>query len=147
VVADTLARVGVRATPRFVEWGTMVALQGRGDFDAIVSTWREPTQVDLEDVWHSAPPGEPTSNFVRYSNPEVDRLIARVGEEPDFSRQKPLFDRIQELVVADQPYTFLYERHSLVGISSRIGGAELNDATPYFNLEEWYLRAAEGSDR
>jgi len=140
LVAEDLGRIGVQVTPRFLEWGTVVARQGRGDFDAYVSTWREPTQIDLEDIWHSAPPEEPTSNFVRYASKEVDDLIERVNAEPDFTRQKPLLDRLQEIIVADQPYTFLYERHAVAGISGRIGGAEIHDATPYFNLEEWYVK-------
>ncbi len=57
-----------------------------------------------------------------------------------FTDQKPLYDAIQRLIVADQPYTFLVEARRLNAISKRVHGAELNDATPYFNLPEWELR-------
>jgi peptide/nickel transport system substrate-binding protein len=117
----------------------MVAQRDQGGFDGLVGAWREPTMIDLEEVWHSAPPGVPTSNWIGYANPEVDRLIEEANELADFAAQKPLFDRIQELVAADQPYTFLYESDRLAGISTRIRGAEINSATPYFNLEEWEI--------
>jgi peptide/nickel transport system substrate-binding protein len=142
LVEDSLARLGIRVTPRFVEWGTLLSLEQRGEFDAIVSRWIEPTLIDLDDLWHSASPREPTMNTGGYTNPEVDRLLAEVSDATDFAEQKPLLDRIQELIVADQPYTFLVETVRLVGVNGRIQGADINDATPYFNLEEWWVADA-----
>ena len=57
--------------------------------------------------------------------------MAEVGD------QKPLLDRIQALIVADQPYTFLVENTRLVGLNSRVRGADINDATLFFNVTEW----------
>ena len=86
--------------------------------------------------------GEPTLNSVGYSNPEVDRLLEAAAEAATFEQQKPLFDRVQELIVFDQPYAFLAETERLVGVSSRVRGAVFNDASPYFNLEEWHVNVA-----
>ncbi len=139
LVQGDLARVGVRVRTRFLEHNAVLDLRDRGEFEALVSSWREPTQVDLRDTWHSAEEGVESNNFVRYSNPEVDALIERAEQATTFAEQKPLFDRIQELIVADQPYTFLYERDSVAGMSRRLAGVAVNDATPYFNLEDWSL--------
>jgi ABC-type transport system substrate-binding protein len=125
-----------------VEWGTLLALEGRGDFDGIVNRWIEPTLIDLEELWHSADPGEPTMNSGGYSNPEVDRLLTEVAKLADFAEQKPLFDRIQALIAADQPYTFLAETYRLVGVRERVRETTINDASPYFNLEEWWVENA-----
>ena len=67
----------------------------------------------------------------------VDRLLDAVAAAPDFATQKPLLDRIQEIIVADQPYTFLVENVRLVGLDSRVRGADINDATIFFNVEDW----------
>ena len=139
LVQEDLKRIGVKAEPRIVEWGTLMAAMSDGDFDAVVNHWEEPTQIDLGGLWHSAPPDEPTFNFGRYANPEVDRLLDEVGELTDFAAQKPILDRIQELIVADQPYTFLLENTRLTVHSSRIKGADINAATPFFNISEWYV--------
>ena len=146
LIQEDLKRIGVKAVPRFVEWGTLMAAMQNGAFDALINTWEEPTQIDLAGLWHSAPPGEPTFNFGRYANPEVDRLLAEVGEITDFAVQKPLYDRIQELIVADQPYVFLVENTRLTAHSSRIRGARINAATPYFNVDEWYVRTEQESE-
>ncbi len=139
LVERDLARIGVRATPRLMEWGAVQTAIAEGDFDAFVNRWIEPTQVDLEGIWHSAPPGVPTFNFGHYANHEVDRLLEEVAAASDFETQKPLLDRIQTLIVADQPYTFLVENTRLVGLNSRIRGAKINDATIFFNVDEWEI--------
>lgn len=139
LVQEDLKRIGVKVELRIVEWGTLMAAMNDGDFDAVVNHWEEPTQIDLGGLWHSTPPDEPTFNFGRYANPEVDRLLDEVGELTDFAEQKPILDKIQELIVADQPYTFLLENTRLTVHSSRIKGAEINAATPFFNIAEWYV--------
>jgi peptide/nickel transport system substrate-binding protein len=68
----------------------------------------------------------------------VDRLIAAAREEPDYTRAKVLLDRIQELIVADQPVTFLYESRLLVATSRQLRGADINAAGLFFNVDEWY---------
>ena len=53
-----------------------------------------------------------------------------------------MFARIQQLIVADQPYSFLVENVRLAAINTRIRGAEVNAATPYFNIDEWFVMNA-----
>ncbi len=142
LVQEDLKRIGVRVEPRFVEWGTLLAAMRDGDFDGVVNKWEEPTRVDLEEIWASPMDGEFSLNSGRYSNPEVDRLLTEVAELNDFGEQKPVFDRIQQLIVADQPYTFLVENIRLAAINTRVRGVEVNAATPYFNIDEWYVTSA-----
>lgn len=144
LIEEYLERIGVRAELRVTEWGTLLAAERRGQFDAIVGRWIEPTVIDLGQVWRTAGAGEPTLNSIGYSNPEVDRLLDEVAGTLDFAAQKPLFDRIQELIVADQPYAFLVETMRLVGVATRIRGADINDASPLFNIDEWYVNVAGG---
>jgi len=140
LIANDLKAIGVKVIPRSIEWGSFLSRLREGEFDGAINRWVEPTQIDLEDLWHSAAEGEMSSNFGAYSNPEVDRLIDEVAGESDFSKQAPLYHRIQRMIVRDQPYAFLVEGKRLNAISRRISGAVLNDATPYFNLEEWSIK-------
>ncbi len=139
LIRDQLARVGIEVSPRFVEWGALLSRLQRGEFEAYVGAWREATQVDLGPIWHSAPPGTPTMNYVGYADPEVDRLIEKVARLGTIEAQKPVLDRIQALIVRDQPYTFLYEGQRLDGLNLRVRDAVINDATPYFNVDEWWV--------
>lgn len=142
MVSEQLAAVGIEAVPRTAEWGTLLTRLDAGDFDAAVNRWVEPTRIELGDVWHTPPDGVPTSNYGRYSNPEVDALLQRVAEITVLEDQKPLFDRIQQLIVADQPYAFLVENRRVAAASARLENVRPNDATPYFNLPEWRVTGA-----
>lgn len=139
MIERDLGRIGIKVTPRFVEWGAVQAALDGGQFDAFINRWLEPTQVDLEEIWHSVPPDVPTFNYGHYANPEVDRLLEEAAAAPDFETQKPLLDRIQELIVADQPYAFLVENTRLTALNSRVKNADINDATLFFNIGEWEI--------
>ncbi len=138
LISADLARVGVRARPLPVEAATFLARQERGEFTAMLAAWTEATRIELSSVWASRSAGQGSYNFISYSNPEVDRLIAGARLEADHARAKLLLDRIQELIVLDQPVTFLYERNELVGLSRRIRGANINAAGLFFNVQDWY---------
>lgn len=71
------------------------------------------------------------TNWVQYSNAEVDALIERAEEEQDASARLALFERAQRLIAADVPWAFLAQpyfcvahRSGLRGLSwhSRLGG-------------------------
>ena len=138
LIQSDLARVGVKVRPLQVEFTSLIARSEAGDFDAAIWAWEEATKVDLTGAWSTPSPTQGSNNFIAYSNPEVDRLIAAAREEPDYSRAKVLFDRIQEIIVDDQPVTFLYEANELVAISRALRGAEINAAGVFFNVDEWY---------
>ncbi len=138
LIQADLARLGVVVRPVPTELGSLLARADSGQFDAMLSAWAEATKIELTSTWTTPTEGQGTNNFVRYSNPEVDRLVAAAREEPDYTRAKVLYDRIQELIVGDQPVTFLYEANQLVGISRSIRNANINSAGVFFNIEEWY---------
>jgi len=138
LIQADLARLGITVRPRQMEFTAFVAATETGDFDALLWVWEEGTRVDLTGVWSSPSETAGSNNFVAYSNPEVDRLISASREEPDYTRSKVIFDRIQEIIVEDQPVMFLYEANEIVAINRRIRGADINAVGVFFNLEEWY---------
>ena len=138
LIQADLARIGIAVRPTPSEYAALMARQENGDYDASLAAWEEATKVELTTTWATPTASQGTSNIVFYSNPEVDRLIAASRDEPDATRAKVIFDRLQELIVDDQPVTFLYESTQLVGINRRIRGADINASSVFFNVEEWY---------
>ncbi len=138
LIQADLARIGIKVRPLQVEFTALIARSEAGDFDATIWAWEEATKIDLTGEWSTPSTSQGSNNFVAYSNPEVDRLIAAAREEPDYSRAKVLLDRIQELIVDDQPVTFLYEANRLVATSRALRGAEINTAGVFYNVDDWY---------
>ena len=53
----------------------------------------------------------------------------------------PVFDRIQRILHAEQPYTFLWEPQRLAGARRELAEVEPNSLSPLFNLARWWRRA------
>jgi len=121
-----------------VEFTSLIARLESGTFEGVIWAWTEATKVDLTALWATPGETEGTDNYLGYSNPELDRLIAAAREENDVAKAKALLDRAQALIVEDQPVTFLYEADQLVGVSRHLRGADINAASVYFNVAEWY---------
>jgi peptide/nickel transport system substrate-binding protein len=138
LVQSDLKRIGVQVRPTGLDFTTMMTRITNGRFQATLSAWDEATKVELTSEWATPGENQGTVNYGGYSNPEVDRLLRSVREEPEFGRAKVLLDRIQEIIVEDQPVAFLYESRDLVGLSRRIRGADVNSGRLFFNVEEWY---------
>ncbi len=138
LIQSDLARLGITVRPLQMEFTAFAAAAESGHFESLLWAWDEATKIDLTSEWCTPSESAGTLNLPGYSNPEVDRLIAAAREEPDYTRAKVIFDRIQEIIVEDQPVTFLYEAEDLVGINRRIRGADINAAAVFFNIEEWY---------
>ncbi len=138
LIQADLARVGIRVRPVGAETTSFLSRAESGEFDACLWAWFESTKIDLTAEWSTPTDARGTDNFTGYSNPEVDRLIALARDENDYTKAKPIFDRIQELMAEDQPVTFLFEANMLVGVSRHLQGADMNAASVYFNVDHWY---------
>ena len=95
------------------------------EFDAMYGGWGTGTDPDTSDnIWKT---GEPR-NFVSYSNAEVDKLYEAGRQEFDREKRAAIYARIDELIYADQPYTFLYFRNSFYGFDKKLRGLQVQPA-------------------
>lgn len=117
---DLYARAGVVMKPRPTEWSVMVENLQRKDFDAITLAWTSGVEVDIFQMFHSSQTLDGGDNFINHRNPELDRLIDAARAEVDEDRRMRLWREAEAVMVADQPYTFLLRRQSLVFIDGRI---------------------------
>jgi len=139
LIQDQLKRAGVAVVPAFRESAAQTAKLSAHDFDGALMTWGIDTGLDLRYGFDSRDPDG--TNYGRYANPEVDKLLDLVDHEPDRTTAGPLLARIQHLIHEDQPYTFLWEPPVLIGLDARLR------ATPSAiytlgGLEDWTFAAA-----
>jgi peptide/nickel transport system substrate-binding protein len=121
-----------------MEFTSLIARLESGHYEAVIWAWTEATKVDLTALWATPGQTEGTDNYLGYSNPELDRVIAAARQETDLAGAKALLDRAQALIVEDQPVTFLYEANQLVGVTRHVRGADINPASIFFNVTDWY---------
>jgi peptide/nickel transport system substrate-binding protein len=138
MIQNQLKKVGIRATPRQVEFNTLATVTMAGKFDATMMGYTIDTSLDLQSNFHSKSIAE-GSNYPRYRNPEVDRLIELGAAQPDLAAERPYLNQIQEIVHREQPVTFLWESQRLTAFNKRLKNVHATPIFSFFNLQEWWV--------
>jgi peptide/nickel transport system substrate-binding protein len=113
-----------------------------GDYDLIVFAWvQTPASFsNAEQTWNS----DSDSNYGKYSNPEVDRLMHEAATSTDVG---PARDKLNEAgrILAEDSYVLpLYQKPTIIAAQDEVANARNNSSLdgPTYNIEEWGLRAA-----
>jgi peptide/nickel transport system substrate-binding protein len=140
VIQHRLAKVGVRVDVRVIEWAAFLKdFVDKRNFDAVLLGWTLDPDPDQYIIWHSSKTGPKEFNFVTYANAEVDELLEKGRRTFDRELRKRTYDLFQEILVEEQPYTFLYYGQSLVALHCRFHGVEPAPAGIGHNFERWYV--------
>lgn len=113
VLAQQLARIGLRLEIRIVNYPTFMAIRGRRKQSAMSpGFWQQdfPDALSfLEPLWSShAINDEDSNNCAFYKNPRYDELVDRARREPTPERRKRLTSEAQAILVDEAPWAFTY---------------------------------------
>ena len=78
-------------------------------------------------------------NFTGYRNAEVDELLVEARSMTDQDRRKELYDRVQEILDAEQPYCFLYVPYALPIVQARFQGIKPALNGIMYNFDRWWV--------
>jgi peptide/nickel transport system substrate-binding protein len=138
LIQRDLKRVGISVRIRVLEWAALIKnFIHKRKFEACLLGWRIPVDPNQSDIWHSDKIVEPGLNFVTYVNPEVDKLLEQGTSVFGFDERKICYDRLQEILAKDQPYTFLWVQEDLPIIHSRFQGIEPAAMGIDHNFVQW----------
>jgi len=117
-----LKKVGIDMQLQLLDWNAMLKNLDEVNFDAMAMGWSGGSvDFDPKQIWHSASIGKGGSNFIGYSNPEVDKMIDEARTELDKNKRIPLFRKIYAKIAADVPYAFLFNnRYEFYAHNSKI---------------------------
>ena len=140
--SDALRRQGITLDIRVFDFPALLERLQRRDFDAAFSGWALTTDPDPTAFFHSdARLG--TSNYAGYSNPEMDRLLLEGRHALDPDQRRRIYARVQEIVAADQPYTFLFFPLARIGMDNRFEGVSsagvISPLKPYPGPLRWFV--------
>ncbi|MFQ5675943.1 MAG: ABC transporter substrate-binding protein, partial [bacterium] len=140
IIQDQLSKIGIKVDIKTVEWTTLIGDLRARNFDAYMGGWSTSFNVDPTPIFHST--ASNLFNFVSYSNPTVDRLIESGREEMDRQKAAKIWEKLQRVIYADQPYTFLFWIDKVVAVSKKFENVTPIPLSAVYNIEEWYQRAA-----
>ena len=91
---------------------------------------------DPKQVWHSASSKNGGSNFISYSNPEVDRLIDEGRKINDNDERAKVWHKVYKLIADDAPYVFMFnKKYDHYAVSKKIG---MKKPTYTFSIGQQY---------
>jgi len=106
VVQANLAEIGIRATIRTLEWAEWLEEEGSGNYDTYICSWNG--NVDPDDFFGAQHGTGEVFNFTGYSNETVDELLDEGKNTDDFETRRGIYEQINQQVVDDAPYVYLY---------------------------------------
>ncbi len=122
IFKEDASKVGVEIKLKNIEWNSFIKLLDERNFEAVRLAWGGGSvEIDQKQIWHSSSISGAGSNFIGYSNPEVDRLIDQARQIHDRNQRIILNRRAYELISADYPYIWWFNsKYTLYGHSKRI---------------------------
>lgn len=141
-VQDMLKDVGIEAKPNILEWTTLLQDLTGKDFEATVMGWSVALKMDMTTTWHTKSIPD-KFNFVSYSNPEFDAINDEAVLESDSRKAIELWWKAQEIIVRDQPYTFLYVPKDIHWVHRRFQNVQMQTIGWYANINEWWVKKSD----
>ena len=140
IIQRRLREVGIEVKLRVIEWASFLKeFINPGKFDATILGWTIPIDPDAYNVWHSSKTKLGELNFINFSNPEVDELLEKGRRTLDQKKRKIIYDRFQEILGEEQPYTFLYVPDALPVVAARFRGIKPAPAGIMYNFNQWFV--------
>lgn len=103
-----------------VEYSTLLDVQARGAFDAVLLGWSGRVDPDANLAAFLATGAG--RNYSGYSNPEMDRLLTEAARTNDQDERARLYGAVSTLVHQDVPILYGYRLHNLTAHTADVAG-------------------------
>jgi peptide/nickel transport system substrate-binding protein len=138
---ENLAKIGVIAEPRVLEWSAFDARLKEHSFDAASFAWSTDIDPDPFDLWHSSQIKNGI-NYCNYSNPELDKLIEMGRVELDQKKRAKIYHKVHQILAEDQPMTVLFDPIATTAYKKELKGVVVVQGLYlheyYAGLLKWY---------
>jgi len=140
IIQRRFKEIGIEVKLRIIEWATFLKeFINPGKFDATILGWSGGPEPDAYNVWHSSKTGPKQLNFIGFENAEVDQALEQGRRVFDRQERKVHYDKFQQVLAEEQPYTFLYVSEALPAVSKRFRGVEAAPAGIRYNFNQWFV--------
>ncbi len=120
--------VGVDAVDQPTEWSVLLREWEHGRFEVVVSGWSLGMDPDPFSFFHSSQGARDAAGRVlgfndgNYNNAEVDRLLEAGRLTVDIAERRAIYHRVDQILNAELPYIWLFQRHVVRGVWRRVDG-------------------------
>ncbi len=143
IIADGLAKAGLKAELRALDYPVFISNNRQHDFDMTLGAWgASSAPEDFSQVWHTSAWESNGSNFAGFGDVDGDALIDSVKTTVEDSLRIELSKRFQRIVYDRQPIVFLFASVRRNIVHRRFGDVELYYERPGMLLNNFRLLSA-----
>lgn len=120
VIVSQLAKVGIKAEIKLVEWASWVSdtYQGKQFETTVIGL---DSQLAPSDIFRFYPV-DSKKNFINYNNPEFDRLFALAKQATDENEKADYYKQCERIITDDAASAYIQSPAQLIAISPKLGG-------------------------
>lgn len=127
-VAQQLGKIGVQVKTEAVDWNYFRKQLNAFNLSFFRIEWR-PDYPDpdsfLYSMYHSSQVG--VCNYINYCNPQADKVLEQSrAQKLDSKERIKTLNRVEEIIVDDAPYLWLFQRKAVKMVSPQIQGFKLD---------------------
>jgi peptide/nickel transport system substrate-binding protein len=139
---DELKKHGIDASVRQLDWTIFLDDVRNHKFDAVILGWAmSVSEPDAYQVWHSSQADNKGSNHISFKHAGVDALLEEYRRTFEAQKRAELYRDFQQILNAEQPYTFLFLQKAVLALDKRFQNVILYPGGP--RALEWWVPKAQ----
>ncbi len=130
-----MQKLGLKAEVELQEWSTFIGGVTQGNFDIVVlsSSGGIPDPDTLYSDYHT----KGSTNYGKYSNPELDKVLEQARATNDVEQRKKLYVQAQQILVKDVPRVWAYEYLFSIAARKNISNITPSALGPMWDAKDW----------
>jgi peptide/nickel transport system substrate-binding protein len=141
ILRENYADIGVRLQPRVMEFATAVDMVRHGDFQAYLGVFSARLAIDPSALLASD--AFDRFNYGHYASAAADSMMDLAMKTEDREAARRIWSDFQRFMAWDQPMAFIYYPQSIVAYNRRLQDVRPHVLSPYTNIGEWWIDAAD----
>lgn len=139
IIQQNLEAAGLKVKVTKYDFPTIMQKGRAGDFDLLLIGFTFTLDPDVSSLYGTGG----AFNFMKYSNPDMDQLLAQGKAEADLKKRHEIYDQVQALIQKDVPVITLYSDYDMAVVSKKVAVGESKYFGMLYNLNQWDLTGAE----
>ncbi|MEG1257017.1 ABC transporter substrate-binding protein [Clostridium sp.] len=136
IVKQQLAAIGIEVDTQQIDTNVFFAKifgEQERDFDIVINGY---VMGNDPDGYSSAYLSNGSFNVQSYNNPELDQMWKDGATQPDDTKRKEIYEKIQKTIAEDSVVYPLNYSKSLIGVDAKLGGVEDAKLVPIYMFED-----------
>ena len=130
--------LGVDVEPQYLDNATFINDRVlKANFDAILLAGTVNLDPDYLRRNHASASIQAGSNFLHWSDPQLDALLAQGIRTPRQADRKPIYDQAQQIIAEQAPAIYLYHPFATYAFRPDLQGVDPSDVSLFWNIEKW----------